>query len=46
MLCAAVIAADLVRRPQRMAVMNPVWPINALYLGPVALWAYWTMGWE
>ncbi len=23
--------------------MNPVWPTNALYLGPVALWAYWTI---
>jgi len=42
--CAAVIVADLFRRPQRMAVMNPVWPITALYLGPVALWSYWTMG--
>ena len=46
LLCAAAIAVDLVRRPQRMAVMNPVWPINALYLGPVALWAYWAMGRE
>lgn len=44
LLCAAVITVDLVRRPQSMAVMNPVWPINALYLGPIGLWAYWTMG--
>ena len=29
-----VIAVDLVRHPQTMAVMNPVWPITALYLGP------------
>ena len=46
LLCAAAITVDLFRRPQRMAVMNPVWPINALYLGPVALWAYWTVGRE
>ena len=46
LLCAAAITVDLFRRPQRMAVMNPVWPINALYLGPVALWAYGTVGRE
>ncbi len=45
-LCAAVIVADMLRRPQQMAVMYPVWPINALYLGPIALWAYWAMGRE
>jgi hypothetical protein len=39
--CAAMIAADIVGgRRQRMAVMNAVWPISALYLGPIALWAY------
>lgn len=41
---AVVIALDLRRHPQSMAVMNPVWPITALYFGPLALWAYWTMG--
>ncbi len=25
---------------QRMAIMNLVWPITGLYLGPVAIWAY------
>ena len=25
---------------QQMAIMNLVWPITALYWGPVALWAY------
>lgn len=45
-LCAAVIVADMLRRPQHMAIMYPVWPINALFLGPIALWAYWTMGRE
>lgn len=42
--CAAIIAFDMTRHPQKMAVMVPVWPITALYLGPVAVWAYWTMG--
>lgn len=41
---AVVIIGDIRRHPQSMAVMNPVWPITALYFGPVALWAYWTMG--
>lgn len=42
---AAVIIVDILAgHPQRMAIMNAVWPINALYLGPIGLWAYWTMG--
>ncbi len=28
--CAAIIVADLFRRPQHMLVMNPVWPITAV----------------
>jgi hypothetical protein len=43
-LCAAIIAVDLLRRPQMMGVMNLVWPITALYGGPLALYAYWTLG--
>ena len=27
-----------------MAVMEAVWPITALYMGPVGLWAYWNWG--
>jgi hypothetical protein len=38
--CAMRIAFDETRRPQSMAVMNIVWPINALYARPIALWAY------
>ena len=37
---AALIAVDEFRRPQRMWIMNAVWPVNALYWGPVGLWAY------
>jgi len=40
--CAGAILWDLHVRGerQRMAVMEWVWPITALYWGPVALWAY------
>ena len=41
--CAAVIAADIVLggRRQPMGVMNLVFPITALYFGPLALAFYW-----
>jgi hypothetical protein len=42
--CAAVILVDVVLHPQHMAVMNVVWPVTALYLGPIALWGYFTAG--
>jgi hypothetical protein len=42
---AVVVAADiLMGRRQKMTIMNVVWPITALYFGPVGLWAYWVMG--
>jgi Domain of unknown function (DUF4396) len=42
-LCAAVIACDIAvnRRRQPMGVMNAVYPITALYFGPLALAVYW-----
>lgn len=41
-LCALWITWDIVvaGHRQRMAIMNAVWPITALYLGPLAVWAY------
>ena len=39
-----VITADLLRHPQKMGIMNAVWPVTALYGGPVALWAYFRFG--
>ena len=33
-----------VRRPQTMWIMNVVWPVTALYMGPFAVWAYYRMG--
>jgi hypothetical protein len=44
--CAGIIAYDLAfnRRRQPMGVMNFVFPITALYLGPFALALYWHWG--
>ena len=39
-LCALTIAADLVFHPQKMWIMNIVWPVTALYAGPLALLTY------
>lgn len=45
LLCAAIIAIDIARGyRQHMAIMNLVWPITALYAGPLALWAYIRVG--
>ena len=33
--CTAVIAIDVLRNPQKMAIMNWVWPITALYAGVI-----------
>lgn len=42
--CALLITIDILRHPQEMAVMNLVWPINALWAGPFCVWAYFTLG--
>lgn len=42
--CAAVLAIDVVRRPQKMAVMNLVWPIDALFGSLLWLWFYFRWG--
>jgi hypothetical protein len=43
---AFVIAADiaLLGNRQHMAIMNLVFPLTALYMGPAAVWAYFTRG--
>jgi Domain of unknown function (DUF4396) len=38
--CALWIAADEFRHPQKMWIMNLVWPLTALYAGPLAVWTY------
>ena len=45
-ICAMAVVADLVARPQKMWIMNLVWPLTALYAGPFALWAYHALGRE
>ena len=44
LLCAAISAPLLFSRPQKMWITNLVWPVTALYWGPVALWGLWKMG--
>ena len=39
-LCAIGIAMDEFHRPQKMGVMNVVWPVTALYFSVFAVWAY------
>ena len=43
-LCAVAIVLDLARRPQRMKIMNVVWPVTALWAGPLGLFAYFRWG--
>lgn len=43
--CALIIIIDLLAgHRQQMWIMNVVWPITALYAGPLALWGYFTAG--
>jgi hypothetical protein len=44
LLCAVGIASDEVRRPQKIMVMNFVWPITALYLSVFGVWMYLRFG--
>ncbi len=43
-LCALIVAGDEFRHPQKMWVMNIVWPVTALYFSVVALWGYYRIG--
>jgi len=36
-LCAILISIDEIRRPQKMWIMNVVWPITALYFSVCAI---------
>lgn len=42
--CSFIIILDLFGRPQHMWIMNVVWPVTALYFGPLALLAYFNWG--
>ncbi|MGE5205235.1 MAG: DUF4396 domain-containing protein [Chlamydiota bacterium] len=41
---ALAILLHQVRQPQKMFIMNWVWPLTALYFGPLAVWRYWRSG--
>jgi len=41
---AIVVLIDVARHPQHMAIMNAVWPLVALFAGPIALWGYYAYG--
>jgi hypothetical protein len=43
-LSALAVALDLKRHPQHMWIMNVVWPLSALYAGPLGVWAYLRLG--
>jgi uncharacterized protein DUF4396 len=43
-ICAIVIAVDEIRHPQKMWIMNVVWPVTALYFSVFALWGYFHIG--
>jgi hypothetical protein len=44
MVCALLIIIDEWRAPQHMPVMNAVWPLTALFAGPLALMFYFSRG--
>jgi hypothetical protein len=43
-LCAVIIAVDEFRHPQKMWIMNLVWPLTALFGSVVWTWGYWRFG--
>jgi hypothetical protein len=43
-ICAIVIAVDEIPHPQKMWIMNVVWPVTALYFSIFALWGNFRMG--
>jgi Domain of unknown function (DUF4396) len=43
-ICAIVIAIDEIRHPQKMWIMNVVWPVTALYFSVFGLWGYFRIG--
>jgi hypothetical protein len=43
-ICAIVIAVDEIRHPQKMWIMNVVWPVTALYFSVFGLWGYIRIG--
>ena len=44
LVCALIVAINITRHPQHMWIMNVVWPVVALFAGPIALWGYFKYG--
>lgn len=42
--CTLLIIMHEFRHPQKMMIMNLVWPITAMYFGPLAVWGYFRSG--
>lgn len=42
--CSVIIAADERRHPQKMWIMNVVWPVTALFGSLIAVWGYYRYG--
>ena len=44
LICLLIISIDIMRNPQKMWIMNIVWPVTALYSGPLGLLVYFRIG--
>jgi Domain of unknown function (DUF4396) len=44
LLSSLLILVDVFKHPQKMKIMNVVWPINGWFFGPIALWTYFKWG--
>lgn len=44
LLSSLIILVDVGKHPQKMTIMNVVWPINGWFFGPIALWTYFKWG--
>ena len=42
--CLLIVAIDVMRHPQKMAVMNVVWPVTALFGTVLTVWGYFRWG--
>jgi hypothetical protein len=42
--CAAIVAIDVLRHPQKMWIMDVVWPVTALFGTVATVWLYWRYG--
>lgn len=42
--CAGIIALDVMRGPQKTAIMNLVWPLTALFGSFIVAWLYFKWG--